>query len=98
MPPRRNWTVSTASFWLAGFDVGVRLMRVIRSSKQAPGVPAPVNVPVFGNMSERVSGTPLDPCEKIILRPGHTLIAGARAAGDAATGAAFGARLATGLV
>src|SRR5690242_1678023 len=98
MPPRRNWTVSFARCWLAALEVGVRFMLTIRSSKQAPGVPPPVHVPVFGRKSARVRGTPEVPREKIILRPGHTLIAGARAAGEAAAGAALGARFATGSV
>ena len=98
MPPRRNCTVSFARVWFAALDVGVRPMSVMRSSKHAPGVPAPVQVPLFGRKSERVNGTPPVPCEKTIFRPGHTVIAGARAAGDAATGEAFSARFATGSV
>src|SRR5215471_6989604 len=91
IPPRRNWTVSLARAWFDALDVGIRPMSVIRSSKQAPGVPGPVQVPVFGRKSDRVSGTPPVPCEKTIFRPGHTVIAGARAAGDAEIGEAFSA-------
>ena len=56
-------------------------------------------VPVAGRKSSRASGTTFATArEKIILRPGQTEIAGARPAGEAATGTAPAARFGTGFV
>ena len=78
--------------------MGVRPMLSMRSSKQLPAEPAPVQPLVFGMKSERSRGTPGANRPKIILRPGHTLIAGARPAGLAETAAALSGRSATGSV
>src|ERR1700732_3177935 len=77
-PPRRNCTVRTARFWLAALEVGVRPMLIIRSSKQVPADPAPVQLPESGKKLARTSGTPEESRAKTILRPGQTEIEGAR--------------------
>ena len=72
-------------------------MSVIRAAKQA--LVTGEQVPVAGRKSSRASGTTFATArEKIILRPGQTEIAGARPAGEAATGTAPAARLGTGFV
>src|SRR5262245_8020442 len=72
-------------------------MSVIRAAKHVP-VTGP-QVPVAGRKSSRVCGmVPPFGREKIILRPGHTEIAGARVPGEAAAGAALAERSGTGLV
>ncbi len=82
---------------MVGLDT-VKPMSVMRSSKHDPGEPAPAQVPVLGRKSARVSGTPALPRAKIILRPGHTEIAGARPEGFAGLAAEPAGRSATGLV